>query len=301
MNHTGDVCPLTDYGLLRMTGEDASTFLQGQSTCDVHALEPGHSTLGAFCTPKGRVIATFRLLRDDAGFYLLLAADLAAVVLKRLRMYVLRSKVILEDVTAEHALFGLFGPSLDSLNFPETPGTWRATGDFLALRLETQRGLMIATAEAAQRLAAQGLSAIDPTIWRLKTIEAGIPEVVAATREEFLPQMLNLDALGGIGWKKGCYTGQEIVTRTHYLGQVKRRMRRLGYADIPAAIPPGAAVYACGGPEPQPIGQVLMAAGGQVLAVVGVDHIGAANIVLGESQVPAEWLSLPYTYEEPSS
>jgi folate-binding protein YgfZ len=302
-------CVLDGYGLIRVAGEDALGFLQGQATCDVKALAPGRSGLGAFCTPKGRVVASFRLLRSGQGFYLLLSAGLAAAARKRLQMHVLRSKVALEDLSPAWSLTGVFGAGGASalaaagVPVPDQPGGCLEQPDGLALRLEEGRCLVAAEAEFTERLRASlrdALPEAGPELWSLKTIEAGIPEVTAAIAEEFLPQMLNLDALGGVGLQKGCYTGQEIVTRTHFLGQIKRRMFRLRCQGGEEPIP-GTSLYDAAEAEPKSVGQVVAAApepggGFQLLAVIGLDRVPGADLRVFRPDGPkAELLVLPYT------
>jgi hypothetical protein len=306
------LCALPGYGLIKVSGEDAETFLHGQATCDVKALKPGRSTQGAFCTPKGRVIANFRLLRSEQGFYLILAADLAATVYKRLRMYMLRSKVAVDDLTPNRGLLGLIGagfePELEALGvaLPEEPDSWVEGGDHFALRLGDGRTLVAAAADTTARFGAallEKLAPLNADAWRLRNIEAGVPEVGEAVTEEFLPQMLNLDLLGGVGFKKGCYTGQEIVARTHYLGQLKRRMFRLR-GQGGAAVAPGDLIYdVATETEPRNVGQVVsVAAEGpasqQVLAVIGLEYAQSQSLRLLKPDGPAvEWLPLPYSLD----
>jgi folate-binding protein YgfZ len=304
-------CALTDYGLLKVSGADAASFLQGQATCDINALAPGRSTPGALCTPKGRVIANFLLLRSEWGFYLLLSADLVEIVRKRLQIYVLRAKVLLENLSPRHGIIGVLGSGFEAelngceMKIPDEPGTWLERPDHFMVRLADGSGRCLIAAEtgSAQRLwscLAERLTQVSPNFWRLKDIEAGIPKVVAATTEEFLPQMLNLDVLGGIGFNKGCYTGQEIVTRSHYLGQVKRRMFRLRCS---AGVEPvsGTPIYDRSEAEPKNVGQVVQAALGtqeryQVLAVIGLDHAQSESLRLAHPDGPGvEFLPLPYS------
>jgi folate-binding protein YgfZ len=304
-------CALPGHGLLRVSGEDAETFLQGQTTCDVKALAPGRSGLGALCTPKGRVIANFRLLCSDQGYYLLLPAELAEPVRKRLHMYVLRAKVLLENLTPQRGVIGVFGtgfesdPSACGMEIPDEPGCWLERPDYLALRLDADRVLIAAITDTARQVWSclrEKLLLVDSAVWRLKDIEAGLPEVVSATAEEFLPQMLNLDLLGGIGFQKGCYTGQEIVTRTHYLGQVKRRMLRLRCLGEAEPVP-GTLLYDLSDAEPKNVGQVVMAAPEaqaryQLLAVIGLDHARSENLRVFRPDGPkVERLPLPYPAE----
>lgn len=307
-------CGLSGYGLLRISGEDAALFLQGQCTCDVKALSPGRSGVGAFCTPKGRVIASFRLLRAEQGFYLLLAADLAEAVRKRLQTYVLRSKVVLEDLTPRRGMIGLLVRDeswleICEIELPEVPGTWLETPEALVLRLNDSTGriLVVADLDVAPMLwscLSEKLPHIHPEVWRLKEIKAGFPEITTATSEEFLPQMLNLDALEGISFQKGCYTGQEIVTRTHFLGQVKRRMFHLHYqGEFEAAA--GTLIYETSETEPKNVGQVVtavMESTGvyQILAVLGTDHAGSLQLRIASPEgSKLEWLPLPYPLESP--
>jgi folate-binding protein YgfZ len=305
-------CDLPAYGLLRVSGEDAASFLQGQTTCDVHALAQGAAGIGALCTPKGRVFASFRLLRTEQGFYLLLVAELAAAVCKRLKMYVLRSKVMLEDLTPSFGLLGLIGAGVDAvladagLPVPPEPATGRELEDGFVLSVAAGRALVAAAPDALSRFRPwreKQLPGASDNLWRLKEIEAGYPDVAAAISEEFLPQMLNLDILGGIGFKKGCYTGQEIVTRTHYLGQVKRRMFRLTCAHEGIELLPGTPIVAALDADVKNAGQIVTAAAAtavlsEVLAVLGMEYMGSRNLHVGGIDGPkAEWLALPYAIE----
>jgi folate-binding protein YgfZ len=308
-------CGLTSHGLLKVSGDDAATFLQGQTTCDVHALRPGRTGVGAICTAKGRVVANFRLLRSEQGFHLLLAADLAGPIRERLQMYVLRSKVVLEDLTPTWGMLGILNkggeltPADAGIPLAPGPGEWLETPDtLLALTLDdgSERLLIAAPTATARWLWAklqESLPVVSSEAWWLKDIEAGYPEIVAATSEQFLPQMLNLDILGGIGFKKGCYTGQEIVTRTHYLGQVKRRMFRLRCAGMAEDIGAGAAVYDLSEGEPKLVGQVVMAAresaaSRQLLAVLSLEYADRNGLRIVKPDGPAaEFLPLPYSLD----
>ena len=308
-------CGLPGYGLLRVSGEDAENFLQGQLTADVKALLPGRGGFGALCTPKGRVISSFHLLRSDRLYYFLLPADLSETVRTRLQTYVLRSRVTLENLTPERGFLGLLGSGPESfagdegLAFPDTPGTWLDEADTLAFRLDdgSKRCLIAApTARAVEiwsRLS-RGNSLVDSEAWRLADIKAGLPEVVPGTTGEFLPQMLNLDVLGGIGFQKGCYTGQEIVTRTHYLGQIKRRMFHLRCRTESAPYP-GTPVFDAFETEPLHAGMVVLAARADsenfdLLAVLGIESSRRGRLrVFRPDGPPAEVLPLPYSVDLP--
>lgn len=236
--------PLPETGILSVSGKDAAKLLQGQTTCDILGLPPGQTTLGALCTPKGRAIAVFRVLRAEDKIYLLLPTELLETVQSHLRKYVLRDDAKIDDDTWNWTVFGLFGekssavlktlglPSLTHENEAEGQGSFYTR--FYAIRIpdaNTPRVLVLIDAAKSaglcRSLEGQGLVRAEPSNWVLEDIRAGLPTVTQATVEEFVPQMINLDLVGGISFNKGCYTGQEIIARTHYLGNLKRRMVRL--------------------------------------------------------------------------
>jgi len=228
------ICDLSHLGLLQLQGADAFTFLQGQVTNDVKQLNGHLAHYSGYCNPKGRLLALFLAFAHHEHIHLQLPKDLIAPVAKRLKMYVMRSKVEVQDVSESIIKIGVYGArSIELLGslFPEIPQT-----DYALTTLE-QGALIrlpgsqprfeiftdIAHAPAIWNSLSQHTKTVNAAYWELLEIQAGIPEVYPATQEEFVPQMLNLDLLNGINFKKGCYTGQEIVARTHYLGTVKRR------------------------------------------------------------------------------
>ncbi len=287
--------PLPEIGVLSLGGKDAAKLLQGQATCDILGLPPGQTTLGAFCTAKGRALAVFRVLRTEDRIFLLLPAELLEAVRKHLQKYVLRADVKIEDATGRWAVFGLFGEqsaaALRTLGLPplsrdnEAEGQGGLLASFYAIRIPDPDGprLLVlvdaAKAEGVGRfLEGHGFARADARRWRLEDIRAGLPTVTAATAEEFVPQMLNLDLLGGISFNKGCYTGQEIVARTHYLGSLKRRMFRLaGEGPLPQ---PGESLFA-NGEEGQGAGTVVAAA---PAPAGGFELLAVLNINLAETQ-----------------
>jgi len=306
---------LTDIGVLSLSGQDAAKLLQGQATCDILSLPPGQTTLGAFCTAKGRAYALFRALRTEDRVYLLLPSALLETVSQRLSKYVLRSDVKIDDASGRWAVFGLCGghadTALKALGLPplnqdnEAEGQTGLVASIYAIRIpdpECPRFLVLAdaakSAGISRFLESHGLERTGASHWQLKDIRAGIPAIVAETVEEFVPQMLNLDLLGGISFNKGCYTGQEIVARTHYLGQSKRRMYRLkgvGY-PVPQA---GAAVLQDG--EEQAAGRVVSSAetpeaGYELLAVLNRATAENPGVLLKTADGQALSLStLPYS------
>lgn len=233
---------LSSSGLIAISGADSQTFLQGQVTNDIKLLAQG-AQFNGYCTPKGRLLALFYSFSLEDVIYLQCPRALIPDLVKRLRMYVLRSKVVVEDASERLFAFGLTSSNLATLieHLPNIPHQLAHTKDGTVIRLadaaSQQRALLLVNSEQAQATW-QSLSAIftpgNNTQWEALEIQAGIPQVYASTKEQFVPQMVNLDALNGINFKKGCYTGQEIVARTHYLGKVKRR-------TLLAQLPAGAA------------------------------------------------------------
>ena len=305
------VCPLPDWGVLKVSGEDAAQLLQGQATCDVLALAPGAVGCGAFCTPKGRVLANFRMARGREAFYLFLARELVEPLQKRLQLYVLRARVKLENLTGHTSFHALPGPdnaeALGAMGITpaDLPTAWNELPNLGVLKLErgtvTDYWLMTPSDAGEKPWLADATLAADT--WRLHDIEAGFPLIRAATQEEFLPQMLNLDCLGGTCFTKGCYTGQEIVTRTHFLGQIKRRMFRLTCA-AGIELTPGMAVIDTGGDSPKNAGQIVNACSNyetgayECLAVLGLEHAESPNLHAGSAEGPRlSRLPLPYTVE----
>lgn len=236
---------LTHLRLIEARGPDALAFLQGQLSNDVRKVAPERAQLSSYNSPKGRMLAVLHLLRHDDAFLIELHASLLEGVLKRLRMYVLRSKVTLAAVT-DRAILGLAGPDADAvlagagLPAPAEPLACAWADDVAVVRRlgAAPRYTILAPVgqrEALQSRLAAGSQPGTPEDWRRLDIEAGVPTVYPETQDRFVAQMCNLDTLGGISFDKGCYTGQEIIARVHYRGAVKRHMevRRLDVA-VPA-------------------------------------------------------------------
>jgi len=227
---------LAHLGLIRFRGPDAQSFLQGQVSNDTRRLAEGRTVLCAYSSPQGRVLAVLRLFPHSSGVLAVLPRELIAPTLERLRKFVLRAKVQLEDaseefsVVGQHAAVTLTSAGLDvpaeTGGFRERDGIGVARG---AVHDPNRHWVVGPAAHLSERgLAGDSLAAgqIEHD-WRLADIRAGLPQVYAATSEMFVAQMLNLDLLDGISFTKGCYTGQEIIARTQHLGRIKRRMHRL--------------------------------------------------------------------------
>jgi folate-binding protein YgfZ len=289
---------LKRLGTLSCTGDEARAFLHAQLTSDISGLEPDRARYAGWCSAKGRLLATFLVVPFARGFLLQVSRDLAPAVAKRLSMFVLRAKVKVADASGEWTQSGLWGPGaadrLAALGMPVPAGDLAVaqTADAVVVRIAQQRFLLMATAVLRERLPGNS----DDDAWALEEIRAGRPLVVQATQDLFVPQMVNLERLGAVDFKKGCYPGQEIVARTQYRGVLKRRMVR---ARIAAAAAPGNDLYAADLPG-QASGTVVNAApapdgGTELLAVVQISSLESASpIRLGAADGPQlELLPLP--------
>lgn len=294
MNQTPFSATLADQGLIRASGVEAAGFLHNLLTNDINHLAEGTARQAGLCTPKGRLIATFLIWCEGGDYYLLLSADILPAILKKLSMYVLRSKVKLADVTSERALIGVCGTALGPA---ETMRTAPCEGG-IAIRLDADR-LVLAVPVGAAPAGLPPAGALED--WHLAEIRHGMPRITAATQELFTPQMANyeLPAVGGVSFQKGCYPGQEVVARTQYLGKVKRRMYR---AKLATFVPPGTEVFT---PEAgdQHCGAVVLSApapqgGCECLLVVQSSGAEAGEVHVGSPAGPrAEILPLPYAVD----
>jgi folate-binding protein YgfZ len=295
-------CTLSHEGVLAVRGADAGKFLQGQLTCNLNYLSDNRASLGARCTQKGRMQSSFRILLEGDGVVLAMASELLEPQLADLKKYAVFSKSKLTDESATWVRFGLeHGDSaLTSLGLDlpaETDSVVRIES-LIAIRVSPDRAELWAPADQADALKAKLSSALPEAglnQWLLGQIRAGIGQVMPSTRE-LIPQMLNLQAVGGVSFKKGCYTGQEIVARMQYLGKLKRRLYRLSLdaADLPE---PGTQLFAPS--HNSSIGEVVLAAhAGQnieLLAVLQAEAAEAGDLHVGALEGPAlHLLDLPY-------
>ena len=216
---------LTHLGVIRVVGEDAANFLQGQLTQDVARLGPLEARLAAFCNAKGRMQASFIVFKRSEGEILLVCSrDILASTLKRLSMFVMRAKARLSDATADYALFGLTGLAIEMIAVGAHPVWTKADFDvaslvFLYPGAGQTRALWCAPV-GTPTPAAQPLS-LDQ--WQWLEVQSGVAMITQPIFEAFVPQMLNYESVGGVNFKKGCYPGQEIVARSQFRGTLKRR------------------------------------------------------------------------------
>lgn len=305
--HEPIITDLGGYGIITAAGEDAAAFLQNQLTNDVRRVDEGHGQLNGYCTPKGRLLAIFRLLHDGKRFYLRMPSGLIEPLLKRLRMYVLMSKVTLEDAGDETARLGIAGPGAGDVlghQLGGVPGTVdavsRTGGCLITCVPGTERYEVYGPAQTLQELwqaLEASLRPVGADAWPLLDIINGIPTVYQTTSERFVPQTVNLDLIGGVNFKKGCYPGQEVVARMHYRGTPKRRMIRFSaHADTPPE--PGSPVFEPG--TTREAGEVVDArpwadGGCQGLAAVQLASLEKGLVL--EGGVELKTLELPYGLE----
>jgi folate-binding protein YgfZ len=218
--------PLPGRQLIRIAGDEAQSFLQNLLTNDVNALQVNQSQLSGFCNPKGRLLAVFQLVRRQDDYLIVLPAELADAISQRLNMFKLRSKVEIGLLEGSHVL-GLIHPQTGLGSAEAWQGHSIDEGLIIRQPGETSRSLLITEEKNVAALAdwlKQDWQLVAASVWQCLEIEAGLPMVFAESRETFTPQQINLDLAGGVSFKKGCYPGQEVVARLHYLGSPSRRL-----------------------------------------------------------------------------
>jgi len=289
------LCDLGQFGLLRVAGEDAQTFLQNMLSNDIHELDAGRAQLSSLNTPKGRMIASMLIWRDGGDYLLQLPRILCEPLRKKLGMYVLRAKVKVSAASDEIVLLGLSGEKAQDVlqgqfgELPQQPFGFLAFGRVGVLRLGDRRfqvSVPMREAPALWQALVRPAQPAGSAGWDWLTIRAGIPVILPQTQEQFVPQMVNFELLGGVNFKKGCYPGQEIVARMQYLGKAKRRMY-LAHLDGGEVPQPGDELFSAD-MEGQASGMIANAApapGG------GYDVLAVMQIASHESQV-LHWKSM---------
>jgi folate-binding protein YgfZ len=288
------VLPLPDWGVIRARGADTRSFLHGQLTQDVTHLVPGTARPAGYCTAKGRLLASFVMWAADVDTVLLAcSADVLPATLKRLRMFVLRAQCTLDDASAEWPAWGLAGAEAGEA----APWAVRPAGGGVRVALPPA----LVSGKAGPRALQFGGQApagpaLAPATWLGLEAASGVPRIVAATVEQFVPQMVNLELVGGVNFQKGCYPGQEVVARSQYRGTLKRRGQLLVGS---APLQPGQEIVHSGDPG-QPAGLVALAGelpgvGPVALAELKLAALEGGSLHLGTADGPLlSRAALPY-------
>ncbi len=276
----GATARLTHWGLIRAEGPDAVAFLQGQLTNDVATLAPGQWRLAGFCSAKGRLQASFVIWKTAPDALLLAcASSVLPATLKRLGMFILRSKCKLVDASAELALYGSTGEAASAAFGELAPGEALDRDGTQVLRLPDVENIPRAFVAAPAARAPDAALPLED--WRWLEVRSGLPLIEAATVDRFVPQMLNYELIGGVDFRKGCYPGQEVVARSQYRGTIKRRMFLFECGALAVA---GQDVFHDSDPE-QPAGMVVNAAAreghGAALVEVKLAALGSGRLHLG--------------------
>jgi len=301
------LCDLSQFGTLRVAGEDAQSFLQNMLSSDIREVDAGRAQLSSLNTPKGRMLATMLIWRNGGDYLLQLPRVLCEPMRKKLSMYVLRAKVKISDASDETISLGLSGKNAQEIlgrqfgDLPQLPFGSTATGQTDVLKFSDTRFQVSTTAQHAPALwqaLGQHAQPAGSVCWGWLNIRAGIPVILPQTQEQFVPQMVNFELLGGVNFKKGCYPGQEIVARMQYLGKLKRRMY-LAHIDCSETPQPGDELFSAD-MEGQASGMIANASpapggGYDVLAVVQSSSREAQTVRWKSLQGEAlQFLPLPY-------
>lgn len=274
---------LSSLAIIEVSGSDASSFLQGQFTSDLSETDDHQSTLSAWCNAQGRVITTFLVFRDKDRYLLLLPDTLIDSVCQRLKMFVLRSRVVISKQT-QYACIGLSGPQattiVATLDKPNVFTTKIAGTD-------TDRVILIVPAELLEelqtRLGTEGVQSVAPGLWQQEDIDTGIPWLNPPTSGEFLPQELSLENIGALSYNKGCYPGQEIIARLHFRGRVKRSLCAGQIASGTSVPGPGTRLFSATGSITTGIVISIARVSDthvRLLAVIDTEHQATGQLVL---------------------
>lgn len=313
----GFMAPLESYGLVRVSGEDAVTFIHGQLSHDIAKLKADEARVAGYCTPEGRLLAILLVWKSSHDVWLMMPREILPELVKRLKIYILRSKVTMTDLSGEYAICGMGGKKApDALasvfsSLPDSIYAKKEASPDTLIRVPDAFGgarflwvSPVAATAASASLSANLYQANDED-WALGDIAAGLPQVYEATQNRFVPQMMNMELVDGLSFTKGCYPGQEIVARMQYRGTVKRRMLS-ACAAMPgdhtareAGIVPGLDVFDTDTPN-EPCGTVVRAARYDAkridcLMVISRELLASASLRLGALNGPALRITpLPY-------
>jgi len=304
---------LSQYSTVVIAGADAAGFMQGQFTNDIELVDEDKSQLGAFCNNKGRMIANFRLFKNQNNYFINLKADLVELSISHLQNYILRSQVAVQDVSEQLVQLGISGPKAATIlaafidNIKDEIDSVSSNDNYIAIRTagEILRYEVFCDIEHAKKLwsaLSQKIKAGNSSSWDFLNIKAGIPYIDKNTSESFVPQMANMDLINGVSFTKGCYTGQEIVARMHYLGKLKKRCFRVHIASE-EKVASGSKLFAENARAGQNTGEIIMAeqnpeSGFDALAVLQIADM-ESKLFLNNADGPAVTVKqLPYDFGE---
>ena len=307
------IVTVTDTALIKIEGADSQTFLHNQFTNDLRMVSDQTSQLSSYCSPKGRMLALFRIYKQNDAYYMVMPKAIVEATLKRLRMFVLMSKVTFTDISDETIHLGLSGAqSIDILqtlvgNLTTEMDSVCQHNNITIIRIPGPQPRFdlfgpVESISTLQQAIANKANEADLALWQLLDIHAGIPTIQPQTVDAFVPQMVNLQAINALNFKKGCYPGQEIVARMQYLGKLKRRMY-LAHVESDTPPAPGTILY---GPTNEQgsehkSGIVVSAqanpqGGCDLLAVLEIESAENSEIYVGSATGPAiTLLQLPYS------
>ena len=310
---TNFISDLSDLGLIQVNGSDARDFLQNQFCNDLREVDDQHSQINAYCNPKGRVLAVMRILRKNDAYLLLLPNELIETIVKRLKMFVLMSDVIISDISDSLIGVGILGVEIQNyftrsyFALPDIADGCLSEGEIITVKLPgiVPRFVVLAPLPTMKNIWQKMASEYKPMptdAWTFADIQSGIPQVFSATSAAFVPQMLNLHAIKGLSFSKGCYPGQEVVARMHYLGTLKRRMY-LCHVEGQNCPLPGATLFAENNTDDQGVGKIVHAAanpqgGCDFLAVMQIKAVESDQIYLDNTKKDKViFKDLPYSVE----
>ena len=304
---------LGHYALIEASGDDVVEFLQGQLTNDIKLVTENMGQLSAYCNPKGRILANFRIFKRQDSYFLRMRSDISEATLKRLRMFVMRSKVELINRSDELSRMGIAG--LNATNelaalfnkLPQNTDESSTENEITIIKLAGTlpryevHGTVEKVKELWEKLQKNAVT-IGENSWNLLTIRAAIPEIVSETVEAFVPQMVNLQAINSLSFTKGCYPGQEVVARMHYLGKLKRRLY-IGSTESDSLPISGESIMTSDENE-QKIGQIVTASWSkdknvEFLAVLQIEKAEKEVLHIGSNTGPlVQLIDLPYSLEK---
>ncbi len=307
------ICDLSHISTIVVAGGDAADVIQGQFTNDVNKVDEEHSQISAFCNNKGRMLANFRLFQNQQNYFLSIRSDLVESSIEHLQKYVLRAQVAIQDVSEQLIHIGISGknaqtllsPFIDKLN--TDVDSVSANDDYIAIRVAgtVPRYQILCSLQHARKLwdAISGKAkVVNSAFWDYLDISSGLPLIDSNTRAEFVPQMVNMELINGVSFEKGCYTGQEIVARTHYLGKQKRRSYHIKILSntIPKAGDQLATQTSTDNQYTGTLVTVYQTAENeyQALAVIQIKAAESDELKLKDADAKISILELPYSLED---